>query len=1123
LKHGYRWRYRDQWLLLSGEGLLLDKLVPGLRTNGYLVKDGVVLVYSGSDQPNHEWVKQIGRTRRSRPIDAMVTVVSDIQADGEGLDADALTNRISVIQQTLGFSAPAYVLNAVEVSGSVPEVIDPVFSAWPIRASGAVRIEASLAALSERLANTGVQRLTERSDEPSLAQLSKYVAEHAAALSQFVATAVGLRDRRSMLTGILFTPLFKHNPAAANTSQPTWQAIAAHSRTVPGRHVGFSISRIAAWSVVALAAIWIAGTLTSVATNRGAIKTAEITIAKLSAPNNPTQAALNLYSLQQQIGTLEARQRDGAPWYSRFGLNHDVALLNSVWPSYEAASRRVLIQPITTKLEVGLQQLGSLTDQELANSGDAQVKAAYSTLKSYLMLSQPQHADSSFLVPQLLTTGQPVRPESSSITASNWRDLTKRLITFHANHLRQRPSLAITPDVSLIATARQTLVSVMGLQNSTDAVYQQILDETRAKYPPVSLQTLMGDTSSRGLFASGETLSGVYTRQAWDERIGKAIDDADAERTITGDWVLSDTPATNAMTSKTSLKDELRQRYFADYGRAWQRLLNSVHWQADTSLSGTVDQLSLYADPQRSPLSALFKVIVYQAGTGAMAQSLSDTLVSKARLLVSGDNKDKNPANATVQPEAPLASAFGPLLRVAGSDLATYGPTKSVSTQTTNTSDISLSRYLERVTGVRLKLQQIMMSPDPDAMSRTAAQAILQGKTSDIGDSRDYASRVAASLGEQWSGFGNAVFQRPFDQTWDVVLQPAAASLNETWRTAVVAAWNKSFGGRYPFVDSDSDASLPEMARFLRADGGVISQFVSTQLGGIIERQGDQWVVMQAAGRNSLRVDPEFVSALNRLTRVSNVLFPTGDANLRYELRAIPTPGITDVKIALSGRDLHYFNQREEWTPFVWPGEALENGTRIEWKTEQAGPRVAFDYAGRFGLIRLLERATVSQQDGARYWLRWPLGKEAIGVAPEAMPTEAVEAAAPQRRAPAAPKHTALLEIDDWTAQTAASPAPPQADWKPDRSNVAKPSPQPLRPTKPRFLQVQLRSEVGAGPLDVLKLRNFTLPSRIFLRSDAAGRAVNPGANPPPLPAAALDAAKHAATPLPRGALPVLD
>ncbi|WP_162244448.1 ImcF-related family protein [Burkholderia sp. Leaf177] len=954
------------------------------------------------------------------------------------------------------------------------------------------------------------------------ARLSQHIEAYAGAISSVVAKLNG--SQQAAISGVFFAPSFIGSPvAAADTSQPTWRAIAAHSRTVPGRHVGFSISRIAAWSVIALAAIWIAGTLTSVATNRGAIKTAETSIAKLSAPNDATQAALNLDSLQRQIGILEARQRDGAPWYSRFGLNHDAALLNAVWPSYEAASRRVLIQSVSTQLEANLQQLGSLTDQELANGGDAQVKAAYATLKSYLMLSQPQHADASFLIPQLLATEQPARPESSSITATNWRDLTKRLITFHANHLRQRPSLAITPDVSLTATARQTLVSVMGLQNSTDTVYQQILDETRVKYPPVSLQTLLGDTSSRGLFATGETMPGVYTRQAWDERIGKAFDDADEQRTTTGDWVLSDTPAANAATSKTSLKDQLRQRYFADYGRAWQQLLNSVHWQADTSLSGTVDQLNLYADPQRSPLSALFKVIVYQAGAGAVGQSLSDSLVSKARHLVGGDDKDNDPDNAVVQPEAPLASAFGPLLRVAGSDLATHGPTKPGAPQTTGTSDISLSRYLERVTGVRLKLQQIMMSPDPDAMSRTAAQAILQGKTSDIGDSREYASRVAASLGEQWSGFGNAVFQRPLDQTWEVVLQPAAASLNETWRTAVVAAWDKSFGGRYPFADSDSDASLPEMARFLRADGGVISQFVSTQLGGIIERQGDQWVVLQATGRNSLRVDPEFMSALNRLTRVSNVLFPTGDANLRYELRAIPTPGITDVKITLSGRDLHYFNQREEWMPFVWPGDALENGTRIEWKTEQAGPRVAFDYAGRFGLIRLLERATVSQQDGARYLLRWPLGKEAMGVAPEATPTETVETAVPQRRSLAAPKPPQIHEIDDWTARTAASPAPTQADWKLDRSNVAKPSPQPLGPAKPRFLQVQLRSEVGAGPLDVLKLRNFALPSRIFLRSEVTSRTSHPGPNPLPLPAAALNAAKHATTPLPRGALPIID
>src|SRR5690348_8381382 len=35
---------------------------------------------------------------------------------------------------------------------------------------------------------------------------------------------------------------------------------------------------------------------------------------------------------------------------------------------------------------------------------------------------------------------------------------------------------------------------------------------------------------------------------------------------------------------------------------------------------------------------------------------------------------------------------------------------------------VSLPRYLERVTAMRLKTQQMMQSADPDAMSRAAAQ-----------------------------------------------------------------------------------------------------------------------------------------------------------------------------------------------------------------------------------------------------------------------------------------------------------------------------------------------------------------------------------------------------------------
>ncbi len=683
------------------------------------------------------------------------------------------------------------------------------------------------------------------------------------------------------------------------------------------------------------------------------------------------------------------------------------------------------------------------------------------------MLAKPDRAVAAFLTPQLIATGAPARPADSAMSAGAWEDVRQRLLTFHAAHLGHRvpanapkdaasgsgASLAIVPDAGLIGSTRQTIIGVRGIQHSTDAVYQQILDEATPKYPPISLATLLGDAASqasagaamsRGLFSTTATIPGVFTRAAWDGRIAKAIDEASARGHVAGDWVLSD--VTTRDRAPSTLKAQLRQHYFDDYARAWGLFLNSVRWQPAPTLSATADQLTLLGDPQRSPLVALMNAIAYQAGAGATAQSLSDTLISKAQQLVGADEKD--PSKQPPAPLAPLAATFGPILRVTGSDLATAAPANGkAAAQLAATGDLSLARYLERVTAMRLKVQQMVSSPDADAMSRLAAQAVLQGRTSDLADSRDYASRLAASLGEQWAGFGQ-LFQAPLDQTWQVVVRPAAASLNEIWRTAIVADWNTSFGGRYPFADSDNDASLPEMARFMRLDNGVIAQFVTTQLAGVVERQGDRWVAAQGANQGALTLAPGFLDGLNTLTRVSTVLFPSGDAHVRYELSAVPTPGVTDMKFVLSGRALHYFNQKQEWMPFEWPGQALDNLSRVEWQTGQGGLRTALDAQGRFGLIRLLERATVAQQDSARYLLT----------------------------------------------------------WTPDASQGIP-------------LKVQLRSEAGAGPLDALQLRRFSLPARIFVTGAAQAGPARVAVNPPPLPASAIAAAKHAAVPLPHGAL----
>jgi type VI secretion system protein ImpL len=1057
-RHGRRWRYCDRWVVVAGEASLVERLAPGLTESAYAIIGDTVLLYASEtgDRVDPAWLEQIRRLRRRRPVDAVVAVVRTQNSNKQSFDTARTTRRLLQHARALRWAAPVYLLNMTDFGGETSDPDEAIGCTWSNARTRLEEVEGLLRDLSYDLADAGVVRLTKDATDRYPAELSQHIAQYGRGLSELVKQIGQSRMWRSAVHGVLFTPLLKErfasdedsptekHEADASAQRTVWQTVAEHSRRIHGRRVGFSYSTSAAWLVTALTALWIAGTVLSGFTNRATIQNATDTLTKLSNAKDPTQATLTLNNLQEQLDTLEFRLHDGAAWNSRFGLNRDAALFAALWPSYQSGVNRIVVGPVRTKLEERLRQLTSLSDAKIASGGEAQVQSAYDTLKTYLMLAMPERANAAFLTPQLIATAMPTRPVDSTLSEGAWQDLRQQLVAFYANHLAQRvatggTSLALIPDVSLVNAARQTVIGVRGIQNSTDALYQQILDDAKSKYPPVSLAQLLGNatqeasfggTSSGGLFNTTATMPGVFTRAAWEERISTAIDEASEQRSVAGDWVLSD--AQTGAASTAALKAELRRRYFDDYASAWQQFLNGIRWQPTPTLSGTVDQLTLLSDPQRSPLVALMHVVVYQAGAGATTQSLSDSLVTKAQQLVGADEKDPSKI-ARSQNTAPLASAFGPLLRLAGSDVTVgRADNGNAAAQMAATGDISLARFLERVTAMRLKLQQITMSSDPDAMSRAAAQAVLQGKTSDIADSRDYASRVSASLGEQWAGFGD-LFEQPLDQTWQVVLQPAAASLNDTWRTAIVTDWEKRFGGRYPFADSDNDASLPEMARFMRPDNGVITQFVTSQLGGIIERQGDQWVPVQGANSSALIVDPEFLTALNKLVRVSTVLFPSGDASVRYELRGVPTPGITDMRFVLSGRELHYFNQKQEWVPFVWPGDALENITRVEWQTQQGGLRSALDMQGRFGLIRLLERAEVTPQDNARTLLSWT-PDESIGL--------------------------------------------------------------PLR--------VQLRSEAGAGPLDVLALRHFSLPQRIFVTTAAKALEQQTSASQPLSPPVAI-------------------
>nr|WP_256737504.1 ImcF-related family protein [Pseudomonas sp. dw_358] len=736
------------------------------------------------------------------------------------------------------------------------------------------------------------------------------------------------------------------------------------------------------------------GLVISYVSNRAQI--AEIPLAVLQEQGDAAARLKALHTLASELKRLSDQQHKGAPWRQRFGLNPNVELGKKLWPLYVETHNTLLRDPARAALEGHLIALLAVTPGTPQRAAAAQT--AYDPLKAYLMLAAPDKVDPAFLANALMTFVTP----DESVPNPLWQTLAPDLWRFYAEQLPSHPEWAIQPDRQLIAQARQVMVGQLGQRNGEAALYLEVLEQARSHYPDLQLSQMTGDTDVAALFATKKTVPGLYTRQAWEGSVRAAIDTVAQGRREQIDWVLGD-PSGHLDTamSPEALKARLTERYFDDFSDVWLTFLNSLRWRPANSLPEVIDQLTLMSDIRQSPLIALVNTLAYQGQTGAQGQALAESLIQSAQQWVN----QKTPAidQNVLGLREPLDKTFGPLLKLVDQSPDAH----------------NLQTFLTRVTRVRLKLQQVSNAPDPQAMTQALAQTVFQGKGIDLTDTRDYGSLIAAGLGAQWSGFGQSLFVQPLNQAWQSVLQPSAASLNRQWQRHIVDHWNSAFSGRYPFAGSGSDASLPMLGQMIRSGTGRIDQFLAGHLGGVLRKEGDQWV---ADSRHSqgLKFHPDFIKSMNQLSHLADVLYTDGSLGLHFELQAKAVRDVVQTTFVLNGQTMAYYNQRESWHRFPWPGRSDYPGMHLTWTSVKASNRLFGTYDGPWGFIRWLEQAQVTPLDDSdtRYQL--------------------------------------VLTAPDGIDLT----------WF-------------------------MRTELGRGPLTLLQLRGFRLPSQIFMTQIAS---TEPGA-----------------------------
>nr|WP_196550184.1 ImcF-related family protein [Klebsiella oxytoca]MBG2651666.1 type VI secretion protein VasK [Klebsiella oxytoca] len=1001
------WRHKVRLLLVAGEPAHIAAIAPGLAEKQWLEGHRTVLIYGGtlSSAPDTERLAALRKLRRSRPLDGIVLALDEAQATSASLD-----NHLRTLEQAgeaLRWQPPVYLWQVTDSAWPqdtrISQTVGALFPPGATPEGVGQQLRAILPSLGER----GMQQLCADPAHDYLLRLGRTLEGSGIARWRTLLTPwLTERLQRVPLRGLMFSPPLAPGTTAGEAPHPhrwsapaVWQGVTADCAQARGVRAGLPWQRTSGVIALSLMALWGAGSLVSFAVNRQHIVSAAQLLVSSPAVNDEQLMALQ--ALRNDIGRLQHQQAHGAPWYQRFGLDHNAPLLAALMPWYGQANNRLIRDAAAQALTKQLNALADLPPRSPLR--EKRAKRGYDQLKAYLMMAHPEKADAAFFA-QVMKTTEPSRP---GLSPALWQEMAPDLHTFYMQSLPAQPSWKITPDAALVAQVRRVLLEQAGQRNAESTLYENMLTAVRRNYADMTLEDMTPQTDARRLFSTDEVVPGMFTRQAWEGGIQDAIDAAVASRRDEIDWVLSDNRNTvSTDVSPEALKQRLTNRYFTDFAGAWLNFLNSIRLNPAHNITDVTDQLTLTGDVRQSPLIALMNTLAWQGQTGEQEEALSDFLVRTAKNL---PGKDKKPVidQQAAGPRGPLDSTFGPLLTLTGKNSAQ----KVMAAD----SSLSLQTWLTRITRVRLKLQQVANAADPQAMMQQLAQTVFRGRSVELTDTQEYGSLVAASLGEAWRGFGQTMFVQPLTQAREAVLQPSAASLNEAWQRSVVANWNAAFQGRYPFAAGKSDASLPMLAAFIRRDTGRIDRFLSTELGGVLRREGSDWVA-DGTRSQGLTFSPAFLNAVNQLSQLSDILFTDGSQGISFEMQGVAMREVVETALTLDGQTLHYFNQLADWQRFRWPGVMNKPGAMLTWTSTTAGSRLYANHSGPWGVIRMLE----------------PMARQKAG--------------------------------DGLYRLTVTAP---------DR----------------RQLQWLLRTELGDGPLALLKLRNFRLPTQIFSAGlPAAGR-----------------------------------
>jgi type VI secretion system protein ImpL len=651
------------------------------------------------------------------------------------------------------------------------------------------------------------------------------------------------------------------------------------------------------------------------------------------------------------------------------------------------------LQPMTRPPESGAQVLkvstnASATPGTYQSASTESVEDAYNALKTYLMLSDRQHLESAHLADQItrfwrgwLESHRGTMPREQLIASA------ERMLSYTLAQTNDAEFPTVKTNLTLVDTTRENLRRVVRGMPARERVYGEIKARAATRFAPMIVARIVGE-QDREVVAGSYSVSGAFTREAWEKYVQPAIKDAASKELQSSDWVLK-TAVRDDLTlegSPEQIQKSLVQMYKTEYVAEWQKFLRGITVQEFGGFENAVVKMNRLGDPANSPVYKVLATLYDQTSwdnPSVLNEQLKNTqrgfmewfkqtILRQAPSRVEVDLKLGEGPNAEI-PMGPIGHEFAGVSRLMG----------------TREGGATLAKgYLDQLSKIRTKFNQIKNQGDPGPEARKLMAQTLEGTGSDLSEALRYVDeQMLTGMSDSAKAALRPLLVRPLMQAFATLVPAAEGEVNRVWAAQVYEPFQRSLAAKYPFdTGSKVEAAPQEIAKLFGPDG-AIAKFQGETLGSLVLRRGDEISARQWA-EMGVHLSPDFSAQFARWVAPlaaggaagSGTAAAPSAPQTRFQIQPMPVPGLSEYTIDIDGQQLRYRNSAPTWSDFTWPGPKPGTGVRITGVALDGHAVEFFSEPGGFGLERMVAAAQRKRIEPSLFEMSWAKSPLAVTV-----------------------------------------------------------------------------------------------------------------------------------------------